>query len=228
MRLYPLAYSAALLPLFTIHLCYVVAASYGHVDWCIPYIDSCTSISAGGRHPPEFFLFKALMLPTAVILLCYWLCCERWLAALSSRPERRYWGLLTLAVISSLGLILYSVMLGAIGDAYRLQRRIGVTTFFGFSYLAQLLINYRLSQVTISLEPLLKQKHWLTFLSILVLVVGLASVVFNAIDEDYYDTKEDAFEWSLTLLLCLHALVTGRLWQTTGFKINFKLNGTND
>lgn len=72
MRLFPLAYAAALLPLFAIHLCYVIAAAAGHVDWCIPYVHSCASISATGRKPAEFFVFKALMLPATVLIAAYW------------------------------------------------------------------------------------------------------------------------------------------------------------
>jgi hypothetical protein len=64
MRLFPLAYAAGLMP------------------WCIPYIDSCTSISATGREPPAFFVFKALMIPAAMLLMAYWLLNARWLRQL--------------------------------------------------------------------------------------------------------------------------------------------------
>ncbi len=221
MRLYPLAYLAALLPLVTINLCYLLAASHGHVDWCFPYIDSCTSISAAGRKPPEFFVFKGLMIPSAVLLLLYWLAGERWLAILAGTPQQRFHTLIILACVASVGLVLYSVMLGAIGDTYRFQRRIGVILFFGLSYFAQLLVNNRLSRIDIIQRNHRRLYRTLTVLSVLVLLMGLASVIWQVFDEDYYDTKEDAFEWTFTLLLCLHVLVTARLWQLTGYHTRF-------
>ena len=42
---------AALLPFFAVQFTYLVAAGHGLVDWCNPYIDSCSSISAAGRKP---------------------------------------------------------------------------------------------------------------------------------------------------------------------------------
>lgn len=224
MKLYPLAYSAALLPLFTVHLCYLLAASYGHVAWCLPHIESCASISQSGRYPPEFFVFKALMIPSAVLMLFYWFACQRWLAALTGQPLRRVSALPVLAVIAAAGLVLYSVMLGAIGDGYQTLRRIGVTTFFGLSYIAQLLVSLRLLAWSRQ-RPLFRGlSSSLIVLSVAVLVIGIATVIIDAIDPDYYDTKVDAFEWTVTVLLCLHVVVTARFWQRTGFATTAMIN----
>ena len=46
----------AVAPIVFIHLTYLISAAQGYVPWCIPYIDSCTSISATGRHGIAFFL----------------------------------------------------------------------------------------------------------------------------------------------------------------------------
>ena len=82
-RLIPIM--AALLPFLAVHGSYLVAASYGQVDWCVPYIDSCTSISATGRKPPASYLFRALMLPSAMIMMCYWWFNYSWLSSLHKR-----------------------------------------------------------------------------------------------------------------------------------------------
>ena len=63
----------ALLPFLSVQLTYLVAASHGLVDWCFPYLDSCSSISAAGRKPPASYLFRATMLPSAAIMMAYWL-----------------------------------------------------------------------------------------------------------------------------------------------------------
>lgn len=218
MRLFPLAYAAALLPLVAIHLCYLVAAAAGHVAWCIPYLHSCTSISATGREAPEFFLFKALMLPATVLIAAYWALSCAWLYQLGCVAGRRRRVVWVMGAAGAVGLILYSVMLGAIGEEYRLQRRIGVTAFFGFSYLGQLLITWLLLQITA-----VRQAHagWLLvlrYLGLLMLGVGLLSIALSALIPERYDRMEDAFEWNFVLLLCLYVLAVGELWRRTNFR----------
>ena len=76
---------AALVPFLAVHVTYLVAAANGLVDWCNPYIDSCTSISATGRKPPASYVFRATMLPAAVIIAAYWWFNHAWLAELRRR-----------------------------------------------------------------------------------------------------------------------------------------------
>jgi hypothetical protein len=223
MRLYPLALVAGLLPIITIHISYLWAASNGHVEWCIPYIDSCTSISATGRSPPESYLFKALMIPSAMFLAAYWWYSCHWLVALGCTARKRRMILLAIAIAASVGLIVYSVMLGSIGENYRLHRRIGVTTFFGLSYLAQLLITNLLGNT-----HLIRQRYsrWLQSLEIsclTVLLVGLTSIAISIIDDDLYHRIDDAFEWTINLLLCTHVVISALLWKKTGFSSKVEL-----
>ncbi len=50
--LHRLVWVCALLPFITTHASYLIAASHGHVEWCIPYWDASTSISATRRQMP--------------------------------------------------------------------------------------------------------------------------------------------------------------------------------
>lgn len=218
MRLFPLAYAAALLPLFAIHLCYVVAAAAGHVDWCIPYLHSCASISATGRKPPEFFLFKALMLPATVLIAAYWALSCAWLHQLGCVAGRRRRVVWMMGAVGAVGLILYSVMLGAIGEEYQLQRRLGVTAFFGCSYLGQLLITWLLLQIAAVRRAHARWLRVLRYLGLVMLGVGLLSVALGALMPQRYDRMEDAFEWIFVLLLCLYVLAVGELWRRTDFR----------
>ncbi|MDP5070546.1 MAG: hypothetical protein NWQ45_06565, partial [Congregibacter sp.] len=36
--------ACALLPFMAVQITYLLSASYGFVQWCFPYFDSCTSI----------------------------------------------------------------------------------------------------------------------------------------------------------------------------------------
>lgn len=223
--LYPVAVAAALLPFVTVHLTYLVAAWLGHVPWCVPYLHSCSSISATGRLAPEYHLFKALMIPAAALLALYWGLCAVWLWALGCASTGRLRALLLLGLLAAAGLLLYSVMLGSIGPHYQLQRRIGITLFFGFSYLAQLLVMalaWRLPTLqAIAAAPL--KAMWLPALAVLLL--GLASVAIDAVDPMLFDRIDNALEWLLTLLLCAHLLLTAALWRRSGFSARLGIGG---
>jgi len=222
-KLYPLAYLAGLLPLATIHLTYLLAASHGQVDWCVPYIDSCTSISATGREPPAYFVFKGLMIPAALVLMGYWLLSAQWLKALGC--GRRGWlsALTALGVLAGAGLILYSVMLGSIGAEYRQLRHTGVLAFFGFTFFAQLTTTW-LAATTPGLEKNFPRRllalQWLLLVD---LVLGLANVLAGFVSPDFYDRINDAMAWNFTLLLCLHVILTAELWRATGWRLSFRL-----
>ncbi len=221
-RIVPLL--AAFIPLFAVHLTYLVAASNGLVDWCFPYLDSCTSISATGRKPPASYLFRATMLPSAVIMMAYWWLNYSWLGELhrragSARTAINGW-MLALGVLACIGLILYVTVLGEAGDTWAMQRRIGTVLFFSFTYISQLLLLAqlrRLREFYPRLPPILMYALW--FLCIALILLGLATVLLDAWDAAFYDSVEDAFEWVLTLLLQSHFLLGYFVWRYAGWDL---------
>ena len=128
-----LAKWAALLPLLSFNVCYLVAAGLDHVPQCIPYITGCTSASSAGRLPPESWLFKTGMLPLVAVLYLLW----RGLAAgLDARAAATVLRLLALAVAASL--LLYVLTLGIAGPEWRSVRRVGIDGFALGNFGAQL------------------------------------------------------------------------------------------
>lgn len=228
MRLFPLAWLAALLPLFTINLTYLISASYGHVDWCIPYIHSCTSISATGRAPPAYFVFKGLMIPAAVILMLYWLLSVAWLRELGCRRKIWLGTVLVCGAAAGIGLIFYSLVLGWIGDIYRLQRHAGVSAFFGFSFFAQLVITRLLEQLPVAATQLRRHLDWLRIITALIFLLGIASVAIGYISPDLYKRSDDAIAWNFTLLLCLHVLISAGMWRCSGWSCRFGTSTTQE
>lgn len=195
LSLVSLAWLAALLPFFTIHVSYILAASLGHVEWCIPYWDACTSISATGRQMPEKLWFKLGMLPAAGVTALLW-----WQLG---RSTYKSGAMVLLGVLACAFLTVYTLALGVDGDTYQRIRRIGITLSFAFTFLAQLLYTRFLAQKgKSSHDPLtLRWSRLLLGLITILLVIGIISVVLDAVLGERYDDIEDAFEWILALLL---------------------------
>ena len=61
-----------LLPIFTVLLSYYFSIKLNYVNFCIPNIDGCTSISQVGRYPPVNFFFKTFMFISIFFIFLYW------------------------------------------------------------------------------------------------------------------------------------------------------------
>ncbi len=216
-----LALLCGLGPILTVHACYALSASAGFVPACIPYLDGCTSISATGRQGWGYFLFKAGMLPSAVLVIVYWRLCRAWLLAAGDVDGPGLRSLLWLGTAGALFLMLYSVFLGHPGEPYNLLRRFGVSLNLGFTCLAQLLLVWRLGRVQrntgLALCPpgTLRAKTWLVAG---LLVLGLGSIPVSNFIADK-DPVENAIEWVFCLLLSSFYMLTAVAWRRTGFRL---------
>ena len=192
------------LPIVAINISYLVAASEGYVPWCIPYWDSCTSISATGREGTAFFIFKATMIPLAVLLMWYWICATRILTRLGNTGH----SILVVGLIGAFFMIIYVIALGSAGYTFRLQRRIGIIIYFTFTYLAQLLFTYRCGK----LDLVDSTRTMQLTICCAVLAIGLLTLFLDLTIENY-DDYEDAFEWIISLLLQSYFIVTHWSWK---------------
>ncbi len=225
MRLSFVPLAVALLPLAAIHLCYLLAAHLGHVPWCLPYVDSCTSISATGRQGPESLVFRAAIMPSAALMLVYWVLVHEWFKTLGGRMVVVRRTMLGLGLVAGLGMIAYAAVLGEVGEGYRLQRRIGVT-LSSFTVLAQLLMTIQVEAVA-RVRPsliLLRTSRALLAVSAATILVSLASLLSWAFFEQH-DRVEDALAWWVMLLVLLHPLVVFFAWKESGFQARFTVPG---
>jgi len=223
MKIYPLALIAGLLPLITIHLCYLVAVQANHVSACVPYFHSCTSISAAGREGVEYYLFKGLMIPSAVFFIVFWAYACQWLRALGAKQQALLVTIVGFGCIASFGLILYSLVLGAIGPEFRLQRRIGVITFFSLSFVAQLLFLLVLNSIAKRIGSLRAHLLGIKVCHGIILCFAVSAVIISNINSTVYDSMEDAFEWWVTLVLCLFPLIVAMMWRRTGYLLKLSV-----
>lgn len=212
--LWGLALVAGLIPLLTIHATFAVSVLEGHVSFCVPYWDSCTSISRTGREGTSYFIFKGTMLPAAALGIVFWWLNGRWLRQLGVNT----WGVLWvpwLGLIAGLALGVYTLALGHAGDGFNLTRRIGVVLYFSFTFICQLLISAGLRSHPLWRHP----GNRLLNLCQFTLAVGILSVMLNGVMPEFYSRRDDAFEWILALLINLHALWLAWLWRKSRFRM---------
>ena len=192
------------LPTLAININYAIAVSEGFVELCNPYWDSCTSISATGRNGTAFIFFKATMLPIAFVYLYYWSRCSLLLNRLGYQKQT----IRNIGFFAVAALILYTITLGALGDNFRLMRRIGIIFYFTLTYLCQLLIVHRLGVLGQKDTNQLLQQLMLLF----ILCIGVLTLFLDALLPNY-DDYEDAFEWNIALLLHINFLLAAWDWK---------------
>jgi hypothetical protein len=166
------------------------------------------------------------MLPSAMLIAVYWWLQWRWLTQVTDQHRRAAW-MLGLGAVASLGLALYVIVLGEVGDWLRLQRRIGTILFFSFTFLAQLLLaaslrNFDEPRYAIRAERLTTIGLWMLRICVLMLALGILSVIVQSISEDWHDAIEDALEWQLALLLQLNFLLGAWQWRRGDWVLRFE------
>ena len=198
---------------------YFVSISGGYVPECIPFIEGCTSISRAGRYGYSYFIFKALMIPAATLIIIYWIMTISWLKAQGDTSKSASHLILFLGVTAGLFLILYTCFLGSEGSVYRLMRRFGTTVFFLFSYMGQTLLAYRCYKM-FGLTQLTGWKLGLCALVTIQLVTFALAEQFIA-DSDWI---ENAIEWQSASILTFLPVLTWLLWRKSGFRIEVKVS----
>ncbi|WP_420464516.1 hypothetical protein [Panacagrimonas sp.] len=207
-----LALAIGLLPIAIVHLCYAISVNAGHVPLCLPYLEGCTSISRAARHGMANHVFKAAMLPIAGLMLVYWSVAAQWLRAQTASRRKRIAAMQTLGVIGALFLMLYATFLGVDGDLYRWLRRYGVTVYFSFTVLAQMLLASVLDRGLL--------RKTLIALCAAMLLMGLASIPLQHLLADK-DVVLNALEWAYALLMSLAFAAVGMAWMRRRVRLNF-------
>lgn len=202
LRLLPLW--AALLPLVTFNVSYLIAVAYEHVPACITYLSGCTSVSSTGRLFPETIIFKTGMLSLAVVLALLWC---RMAAFLEARALR------VLASIMVVGLVMYAITLGMQGEVIEVVRRIGIRMFGFGTLLIQVLFVILYRPLRTDATRILFR--WLLILCIALPLVGVISEVSKALGAPRRPTNNIA-AWNAFLVSSAYYFVLARVWWHHG------------
>lgn len=188
---------------------------------CNPFLDGCVSISRAARHDLPNHVFRALVLPSAVVQAVTWMLCAAWLREGGADPRGIVRALPALGVAAGIFLVLYGTFLGTEGQAYRWMRRYGVIFYFGCTYLGMLIASGVLSRLARdgALAPRARLDRWLVALCAATLLIGLAHVFVPLFlqSEDLKNRTENLFEWYVGLNFTLFFAALAWLWHGTRF-----------
>jgi len=209
---------AGIVPFVGVHVCYVIAVQHGFLVACNPYIDGCTSISATGRHPPASFLFRAIELPFAAILVVIWHFTVEWLRALKPALNKRMAvAILVSGVAGALALIVYVTFLGTKEPIYEFMRRFGIYFYFLGTVLAQLFV--ALSLRGAGNTALGRLPDVMLLLCVSPFALGLLNLAQKALlAHATADALENSIEWFASTLMQAYFVVLYFAWRRTGFE----------
>ena len=213
--LWPLPLLAALLPLVATTLAYLLSIRLGLVPACNPFLDGCVSISRAARHDLPNILFRALLLPAAVLQALCWLLCPAWLRTLGAAPDRWQRALPALGVAAGVVLVLY----GTEGEGYRWMRRYGVAFYFGLTCIGMLIVS---DQMQRRLRGRQAERHLTLALLTLCAMLPLLGLAHGLLplwwpEPAAKDALENITEWWAGAIFTAFFAVLAWAWRRTGF-----------
>lgn len=210
---------AALLPLVATVVAYRLSIRLGLVPECNPFLDGCVSISRAARHDLPNILFRALMLPAAVLQSMCWLLCPGWLRTLGARPDRLQRSLPALGVAVGVFLVLYGSFLGTEGEGYRWMRRYGVSFYFGLTCIGMLIVSDQMWRQLRAGRHERRIATALVVLCALLPLLGLAHLLLPLwwSKPATKDALENLTEWWGGAIFTVFFFVLAWAWRSTGF-----------
>lgn len=218
-RLWWVALFAGLLPLAATVIAFRLSVQLGLVPSCNPFVDGCVSISRAARHDLPNILFRALLLPAAVLQGACWMLVPAWLRSLGAPPDRLQRALPWLGAAAALFLVLYGTFLGTDGAGYRWMRRYGVVMYFGLTCIGMLIVADEMQRRVRAR----RRERWITrallALCAALPLLGLAHVLLPlALPGPLArDALENSTEWWAGAIFTLFFFVLAWAWRSTGF-----------
>jgi hypothetical protein len=216
---WPLAFIAGALPFLATLIAYALSVRLALIEPCNPFLDGCTSISRAARHALPNHLFRALLLPAAVLQGLSWLLCTAWLRELGAAPTRKLRALPWLGLAAALFLVLYGTFLGTEGTAYRWMRRYGVVVYFGATCIAMLIASGAAHAVATHARGV---GRTLPALCIALPLLGLVNSLapWFGLHADTIDALQNSTEWWAGLVFTLFFCALAWMWRADGFEIS--------
>ena len=208
---------AAVVPLTTVNVCYLVAVGLEHVPACIPYFSGCTSVSSTRRIAPERFIFLAGMLPSVVIVMSFWQRSATFLK-FGGQFGSRIATLRVLGVIAALSLLTYALTLRSVDNHSRQFRRAGINGIAVSTFLAQVLFIFFYRSMRIAATE--KPWRWLVGLCVALPLLSIAAEVAKWAGAPRH-AANNVVAWNAFVVVSAYYAVIARVWWHHGFPGHF-------
>jgi hypothetical protein len=211
-----LAIATGLLALIGFNSAFLVAVTGQHIEPCMPYFEGCISISKASRSIPALYVYRASIIPSAVLMVAYWWLSRRWLLTQPGDWARLSRMLSTIGIIASLSLLLYALYLGDTSAGTKAVRRYGAALFFAGTGLAQLILTgcvWRLARRGGAVLPKLAVGAKVACTGI-VLVFAASNVVITHYDINHL---QNVIEWNVAALMAVYFMLSAPLWSASRF-----------
>ena len=211
-----------------INVCFVMAASSGHIPWCCPYLEGCVSISKASRHVPEVQIYRIMIMSSAVLMIGYWALCGSWLRQLyndygptgsQSPREPRRWVFVYVGIIAAVCLAINAGLIGDSEGIYKNIRRECVRVFFIGTVLAQCMFALKLNKLV--KQNNLYQLNKMNNIKIALCAGQLMLAILFAFIAPFFNHSkniENIAEWNIVLLMLIFFVSTGISWKKTQFR----------
>ena len=198
-----------ILPVFTVLSSYFFSIKLNYVNFCIPNIDGCTSISQVGRYPPVNFFFKTFMFISIFFTFLYWR--YNYLLISENKNSIIYKLSYILGIFSIFFFSLYIIFLGE-GDYYRFFRRIGIFIYIFFIVISELLlsISFRKKFNLFSYISIVNFKFYFNILLSALGLILLPLVIYKVVD---YPNFKNIVSWNYFFLIKINFLITFFCWK---------------
>ena len=200
---------AFILPILTVLISYYLSIKFDYVQFCIPNIDGCTSISQVGRYPPINYFFKTFMFISIFIIFIYWK--SNYTLLSHNNSLLLYKITFLLGIFSVIFFALYITFLGE-GDYYRFFRRIGIFIYIFFTVISELLlsISYKKNSYLFKNDKIIKFKYYFNLVLSTFGLILLPLVIYKIID---YPNFKNIVSWNYFILIQINFLITFFCWK---------------
>ena len=200
---------AFILPILTVLISYYLSIKFDYVQFCIPNIDGCTSISQVGRYPPINYFFKTFMFISIFIIFIYWK--SNYTLLSHNNSLLLYKITFLLGIFSVIFFALYITFLGE-GDYYRFFRRIGIFIYIFFTVISELLlsISYKKNSYLFKNDKIINFKFYFNLVLSTFGLILLPLVIYKIID---YPNFKNIVSWNYFILIQINFLITFFCWK---------------
>ena len=200
---------AFILPILTVLISYYLSIKFDYVQFCIPNIDGCTSISQVGRYPPINYFFKTFMFISIFIIFIYWK--SNYTLLSRNNSLLLYKITFLLGIFSVIFFALYITFLGE-GDYYRFFRRIGIFIYIFFTVISELLlsISYKKNSYLFKNDKIINFKYYFNLVLSSFGLILLPLVIYKIID---YPNFKNIVSWNYFILIQINFLITFFCWK---------------